>query len=93
MVKKEINVFGEIRYYNDLHQLHREDGPALELPSGTKFWCLNDTYHRLGGPAAEYSSGTKIWWKHGKKHRLNAPAYISLPIKEFWEFGICIVKI
>jgi len=22
-------------------KLHREDGPAVEWPNGTKFWCLN----------------------------------------------------
>ena len=27
-------------FLND--KLHREDGPAVEIPDGTKFWYLND---------------------------------------------------
>mgnify|MGYP003349139515 CR=1 FL=1 len=30
-MKKEIDSNGTIRYYNDQGQLHREDGPAVEL--------------------------------------------------------------
>ena len=32
---------GIILYKNDDEELHREDGPAVIRPDGTKFWCLN----------------------------------------------------
>lgn len=39
-IKKETNTLGTF-YYNDLHQFHRLDGPALETPSGYKAWYIN----------------------------------------------------
>lgn len=32
---------GIIRYYKD-NQQHRENGPAIEYPDGTKFWYLHN---------------------------------------------------
>jgi hypothetical protein len=46
-------------------KLHREDGPAVELSSGSKYWYLNDKLHREDGPAIELSDGTKSWWLNG----------------------------
>ena len=37
-MRKETNSYGDIRYYNDLNQYHREDGPAIEWANGTKWW-------------------------------------------------------
>ena len=54
--------------------LHREDGPAIEYPCGTKLWFYNNLAHREGGPAVEYSSGTTKWFVHGKLHREDGPA-------------------
>ena len=36
-------------YLND--ELHREDGPAVELSNGYKEWFLNGVRHRAEGPA------------------------------------------
>jgi len=43
-------------------KLHREDGPAIEYPNGTKKWYLNGKRHREDGPAVEYPNGTKEWF-------------------------------
>jgi len=59
-------------YHND--KLHREDGPAVELPIGTKKWYLNGNIHRTDGPAVEYADGTKMWFVNGKCHREDGPA-------------------
>ena len=32
---------GTKRWYNDVGQYHREDGPAVELANGSKQWYLN----------------------------------------------------
>ena len=45
-MRKEIDRFGTIRYYNDKGKLHREDGPAMELANGTKCWYKNGKHHR-----------------------------------------------
>lgn len=46
--------------------LHREDGPAVELSVGTKYWYINGELHREDGPAVEYYNGSKQWWINGE---------------------------
>ena len=46
---------------------HREDGPAIECSSGSKFWFLNGKRHRENGPAIEYSDGKKYWFIEGNE--------------------------
>jgi len=52
-------------YLNNL--LHREDGPAIEYPNGSKYWFLHGRRHRIDGPAIEYYNGTKFWYYHGEQ--------------------------
>ncbi len=70
--KKEFN--NRIEYLNELGQLHRRDGPALEYSDGNRFWYLDGKLHRENGPAVEYSDGTHYWFLNGKLHRENGPA-------------------
>jgi hypothetical protein len=51
-------------YFSDkkMTKLHREDGPAIERPNGTKSWYLNGKLHREDGPAIERPNGTKFWY-------------------------------
>ena len=53
-------------YLNDL--LHREDGPAVEYPSGLKCWYLNGNLHREDGPALEHADGLKVWYLNGIRY-------------------------
>ena len=55
-------------------QRHREDGPAIEYPNGTKYWYLNDQRHRTNGPAIEDANGYKAWYLNGQPHRTDGPA-------------------
>ena len=55
-------------------QLHRRDGPAVELKNGYKAWYLHDALHREGAPAIEWEDGTKEWFLHNKLHRADGPA-------------------
>jgi hypothetical protein len=48
-------------------KLHREDGPAVEWPAGTKEWYLNGKRHRVDGPAIEWGDGTWSWYLNGKQ--------------------------
>jgi predicted lipoprotein with Yx(FWY)xxD motif len=57
---------GTRRWYRD-GLLHREDGPALELPDGTRRWYRNGQLHREDGPAVERHDGTREWWVDGKR--------------------------
>ena len=50
-------------YLND--ELHREDGPAVELNNGNKEWWLNGERHREDGPACEWNTGNKYWFLNG----------------------------
>ena len=68
--------------------LHREDGPAIEWPSGNKEWCLNGKHHREDGPAIVYSTGTKKWYVNGRLHREDGPAVeYADGTKEWWING------
>ena len=53
-----------IYYYKDKEMkiLHREDGMAVELADGTKYWYLNGIRHRIDGPAVEWADGYKAWY-------------------------------
>ena len=53
---------GTRRYFNNANQLHREDGPAIISPNGTKLWYQNDQCHRTDGPAIMWPDGRKWWY-------------------------------
>jgi hypothetical protein len=73
-MRKETDSLGNIRYYNDLNQYHREDGPAVEDADGTKCWYRNDQRHREDGPAIEDADEAKYWYRNGQLHREDGPA-------------------
>ena len=86
-MRKETDSYGNICYYNDLNQYHREDGPAIEFADGSKSWYLNNQLHREDGPAIEYADGTKFWYLNDQLHREDGPAIeyadgISIGISE-----------
>ena len=45
-MRKVIDKYGTICYYNENNELHREDGPAVEYASGNKYWFKNGKRHR-----------------------------------------------
>jgi hypothetical protein len=57
---------GKRVWRNPAGQLHREDGPARELPNGTNIWYLNGERHRSNGPAIERFDGDKEWWLNNR---------------------------
>lgn len=67
---------------------HRVRGPAIEYPTGEKFWYLHGKQHRENGPAAEFSTGEKHWYLHGLLHREDGPA-VEIPneVKEYYSHG------
>lgn len=75
---------GIIQWYKN-GQLHRDNGPAIEIPKsewGKRYewgekryeWFINGRRHRIDGPAVESESGYKEWWVNGKRHRIGGPA-------------------
>ena len=56
-------------------KLHREDGPAVEWPDGTKSFWRHGKLHREDGPAVEYVNGDKAWYRDGERHRKNGPVF------------------
>jgi hypothetical protein len=61
-------------WFNENDQLHRIDGPAVELASGAKCWFQNGQRHRVDGPAIEYTSGDKYWYQNDQLHRIDGHA-------------------
>ena len=72
-ILKTIDEDGVIRWSKD-GKVHREDGPAIIFPSGTKQWLLDGEFHRIGGPAVECPDGHREWYQFGKLHREDGPA-------------------
>ena len=69
---------------NEEGQMHRDDGPAMIWPDGTKLWYQNDKRHRTDGPAVIFPTGTKQWYLNGKRHREDGPAEIWSDGTEEW---------
>ena len=83
-MRKETDVYGTVRYYNDLGQLHRTDGAAIERANGSKVWYLNGKRHREGGPAIEWNNGYKEWRLNDLLHREDGPAVVYSNGDERW---------
>lgn len=66
-LRKEVNEYGTIRYFNKDNYLHREFGPAV-ISSNYQSWFLNGKRHRLDGPARIYPSGVIYWYIFGEKY-------------------------
>lgn len=47
--------------------LHREDGPALEIQDLMRGWFRHGQAHREDGPAVEYANGGCEWWLDGEQ--------------------------
>lgn len=78
---------GNVYHFQD-DEYHREDGPAIEYPNGSKSWWKQGKLHREDGPAIEWPSAKK-WCLNGVLHREDGPAveYIS-GNKEWWLNGL-----
>ena len=65
----EVKVYdnGKIEWQLD-GKYHREDGPAIIRPDGTKYWCKNGEYHREDGPAVIWPDGIKEWYLNGERY-------------------------
>jgi hypothetical protein len=63
---------------------HRNDGPAVVFPGGTRYWYQRGELHRVGGPAVEFRAGTQWWYQHGKFHRVGGPAEIHPDGTQRW---------
>lgn len=64
----EVNKYGTRRYYNSAGQLHREEGPAIEYVSGSRYWYQNSLRHRTDGPAVDWGDGYHEWWLQGVQY-------------------------
>jgi hypothetical protein len=73
-----------IKYRNKAGEYHRTDGPALELPNGTKYWFKEGKCHRTDGPAVEHADGAKSWFVEGRLHRTDGPAVEYANGNKYW---------
>jgi hypothetical protein len=79
---------GTIEYFNEIGQRHREDGPAIELTNGPKYYYQNGLLHRLDGPAIDFGNGLMVYYQNGQRHRLDGPAVMnSKGYEEYWVNG------
>ena len=74
--RKEVDVKGNVRYFNKNNKFHRKDGPAVIYSNGTQMWFKNGKLHRKNEPAIIWASGDKSWYMNGKKHNIHGPSDI-----------------
>jgi hypothetical protein len=79
-----VDGFGNKIWKNYKGQYHREDGPAIQLPSGTKSWYIKGKHHRADGPAIERADGYKAWYINDKCHREDGPAIEFADGRKYW---------
>ena len=65
-LKLQVDEVGTKRWYLN-GKLHREDGPAIEWPSGDLFWLRDGELHREDGPAVERANGCVEWYRNGRR--------------------------
>jgi hypothetical protein len=75
-IEKTVLKYGTIIYKLN-GKLHKEDGPAVYYPDGSKKYYLNDKLHNEDGPALEYSNGYKEYRLNGELHREDGPAIVD----------------
>jgi len=80
---KKVTASGQTQWFNEQGQLHREDGPAVENPDGSRMWMRNGKEHREDGPAIETPT-RKEWRRHGNLHRDDGPAIEHSDGKTEW---------
>ena len=61
-LRREVDKFGTIRYYNSNNQIHRISGPAVIYADGPEYWYQNGRLHRLDGLAIIWSGGGGGWF-------------------------------
>ena len=59
---------GLTRWFNEFGHAHRENGPAIEYPNGTKYWCIDGEIHREDGPAVIDVKNGNFWYIRGKSY-------------------------
>ena len=74
---------GIIRWKLPNGKLHREDGPAIEWPDGTKEWFKHNLLHREGEPSVIRPGGEE-WHINGNLHRDGGPAIIRPDRAMIW---------
>ena len=72
--------------------LHRDDGPAVIKPDGSKWWFQDGKHHRVDGPTIEMADGTKIWMLFGNIHRIDGPAVIDDNGRRWYIEGEAVTK-
>lgn len=72
-LSRHVDEDGTVRWRLPNGQLHRIDGPAVELADGSKMWYQNGKLHRDDGPAVE-GKENKRWYQDGFLHRDDGPA-------------------
>lgn len=82
-IRVEIKLDGT-RYWHKNGVLHRDDGPAEELPDGIMRWYQNGYCHRVDGPAITGPGGFKSWWQDDKLHRADGPAIERPNGEKYW---------
>jgi len=65
-MKNGLIIKAGIKFIYKDNKLHNDIGPAVEFPSGTKWWCNNGKWHNTEGPAIENADGTFGYWVNGK---------------------------
>lgn len=56
---------GIIQFLDANYQPHRDDGPAIICPNGSRYWYRHGHLHREGGPAVIEPFNHFEFWSDG----------------------------
>jgi hypothetical protein len=68
MKEYQVKVYNNVTEWFFNGKRHREDGPAIEWPDGTKSYWIKGKRHREDGPAIEWPDGSKEYYINGKEY-------------------------
>ena len=66
---------------------HRDDGPAVIYPDGSRIWYRHGELHRDDGPAMIRADGAQFWYQLDELHRDDGPAAIKADGSVEWYWG------
>jgi hypothetical protein len=75
------------------NEYHREDGPAIEYPNGSKYYYKYGKLHRDNGPAIIDHDGSQFYYREGVLHREDGPAIeYANGVKGWYINGACLIE-
>ena len=80
------DTYGNLRWYDEQGRHHNDEGPAVRLADGTKYWFIHGKLHRIDGPAIICPDGLKLYYYQDQRIPCDSDEEWEqiLKLKAFW---------